>query len=250
MIIDTALKELKKRVESLGLSRRMRVLLFTGKGGVGKTTTAAATAVLAASRGAKTLVLSTDPAHSLADALGVPLGRRADRGRHRPVRACRSTRQARLRALAGARCRATCAPCSSGPASTRCRPRSSPCCPAPRRCSRCSSSRRQAASGPLRPRRRRLRADRRDAAAAGPARGAALVRRQGLPGAPPGPAGGPAAAVAGQRPAVPRTSVFEAVERLHRELRRGARAAHRARPRRCAWCSRPRRSSSPRRGAR
>jgi arsenite-transporting ATPase len=52
----------------------MRVLLFTGKGGVGKTTTAAATAVLAASRGLKTLVLSTDPAHSLADALGQPLG--------------------------------------------------------------------------------------------------------------------------------------------------------------------------------
>src|SRR5437868_818408 len=52
----------------------MRVLLFTGKGGVGKTTTAAATAVLAASRGLKTLVLSTDPAHSLADALDMPLG--------------------------------------------------------------------------------------------------------------------------------------------------------------------------------
>jgi arsenite-transporting ATPase len=54
----------------------VRVLLFTGKGGVGKTTTAAATAALAASRGAKALVLSTDPAHSLADALGVPLGDR------------------------------------------------------------------------------------------------------------------------------------------------------------------------------
>jgi arsenite-transporting ATPase len=52
----------------------MRVLLFTGKGGVGKTTTAAATAALAAARGLKTLVLSTDPAHSLVDALGVPLG--------------------------------------------------------------------------------------------------------------------------------------------------------------------------------
>ena len=52
----------------------MRVLLFTGKGGVGKTTTAAATAALAAAQGRKTLVLSTDPAHSLADALGVPLG--------------------------------------------------------------------------------------------------------------------------------------------------------------------------------
>ncbi|MDT7538996.1 MAG: arsenite/tail-anchored protein-transporting ATPase [Actinomycetota bacterium] len=52
----------------------MRVLLFTGKGGVGKTTASAATAALAASRGRKTLVLSTDPAHSLGDALGVPLG--------------------------------------------------------------------------------------------------------------------------------------------------------------------------------
>lgn len=52
----------------------MRVLLFTGKGGVGKTTAAAATAALAATRGRKTLVLSTDGAHSLADAYGVPLG--------------------------------------------------------------------------------------------------------------------------------------------------------------------------------
>jgi arsenite-transporting ATPase len=52
----------------------VRVLLFTGKGGVGKTTTSAATAALAARHGLKTLVLSTDPAHSLADALGVPLG--------------------------------------------------------------------------------------------------------------------------------------------------------------------------------
>ncbi len=52
----------------------MRVLLFTGKGGVGKTTAAAGTAALAASRGLKTLVLSTDPAHSLADALGVTAG--------------------------------------------------------------------------------------------------------------------------------------------------------------------------------
>ncbi|MDQ1646900.1 MAG: arsenite/tail-anchored protein-transporting ATPase, partial [Cryptosporangiaceae bacterium] len=52
----------------------MRVVLYTGKGGVGKTTSAAATAVRCARSGAKTLVLSTDPAHSLADALGVPLG--------------------------------------------------------------------------------------------------------------------------------------------------------------------------------
>lgn len=51
----------------------MRVILFTGKGGVGKTTTAAATAVQAARAGIKTLVMSTDAAHSLGDALGVAL---------------------------------------------------------------------------------------------------------------------------------------------------------------------------------
>ena len=49
----------------------MRVLLFTGKGGVGKTTIAAATAAVGARLGQKTLVLSTDHAHSLADALMV-----------------------------------------------------------------------------------------------------------------------------------------------------------------------------------
>ncbi len=56
------------------MRRRTRVLLFTGKGGVGKTTCAAATAVRAAELGYRTLILSSDPAHSLADALDVPLG--------------------------------------------------------------------------------------------------------------------------------------------------------------------------------
>jgi len=54
------------------------VVLFTGKGGVGKTTTAAATAVQAARQGIKTLVMSTDAAHSLGDALGVDLATSAD----------------------------------------------------------------------------------------------------------------------------------------------------------------------------
>ncbi|WP_158882651.1 ArsA family ATPase [Amycolatopsis anabasis] len=52
----------------------MRILLFTGKGGVGKTTLAAATAAGLAGQGRKTLVVSTDPAHSLGDAFGRPLG--------------------------------------------------------------------------------------------------------------------------------------------------------------------------------
>ena len=56
-----------------------RVLLFTGKGGVGKTSVAAATAVRAAGRGSRVLVTSTDPAHSLADALGLVLGDRPTR---------------------------------------------------------------------------------------------------------------------------------------------------------------------------
>jgi arsenite-transporting ATPase len=52
----------------------LRILLFTGKGGVGKTTAAAATAALGAGNGLRTLVLSTDAAHSLADAFDVTAG--------------------------------------------------------------------------------------------------------------------------------------------------------------------------------
>ncbi|MDQ6524174.1 ArsA family ATPase [Nocardioides sp. LHD-245] len=48
----------------------MRIVLFTGKGGVGKSTVAAGTAALAAAGGLRTLVISTDAAHSLADAYG------------------------------------------------------------------------------------------------------------------------------------------------------------------------------------
>ena len=51
-----------------------RILLFTGKGGVGKTTCAAATGLKAARQGQKTLVLSSDPAHSLSDAFDRELG--------------------------------------------------------------------------------------------------------------------------------------------------------------------------------
>jgi arsenite-transporting ATPase len=52
----------------------MRVILVTGKGGVGKTTVAAATAIRSADLGHRTLVMSTDPAHSLADAFQLDLG--------------------------------------------------------------------------------------------------------------------------------------------------------------------------------
>jgi arsenite/tail-anchored protein-transporting ATPase len=57
-----------------GATGATRVLLFTGKGGVGKTTASAATALRCADLGLRTLAISTDPAHSLADALDAPLG--------------------------------------------------------------------------------------------------------------------------------------------------------------------------------
>jgi len=51
----------------------VRIILYTGKGGVGKTSTAAATALRCADRGERTIVLSTDIAHSLADSFDIPL---------------------------------------------------------------------------------------------------------------------------------------------------------------------------------
>jgi len=52
----------------------MRIILYTGKGGVGKTSISAATAIKCAKLGYQTLVLSTDSAHSLADSLDLKIG--------------------------------------------------------------------------------------------------------------------------------------------------------------------------------
>jgi arsenite-transporting ATPase len=52
----------------------MRILLYTGKGGVGKTSISAATALRCAELGYRTVVLSTDPAHSLGDSFDQPIG--------------------------------------------------------------------------------------------------------------------------------------------------------------------------------
>jgi arsenite-transporting ATPase len=57
----------------------VRVVLFTGKGGVGKTSVAAATAVRCAAAGYRTVVMSTDPAHSLGDSFDIELGADAAR---------------------------------------------------------------------------------------------------------------------------------------------------------------------------
>ncbi|MFC7658529.1 ArsA family ATPase [Pseudonocardia benzenivorans] len=102
----------------------MRVVLFTGKGGVGKTTLSAATAAHLARSGRKTLVVSTDPAHSLGDALDAPLDgdprELPQAGGSSPrtsTPACCSTGH-------GGRCRGTCARCSPGSGSTRSSPTS------------------------------------------------------------------------------------------------------------------------------
>ena len=55
------------------LDRATRILFFTGKGGVGKTSLACATAVALANRGRKVLLVSTDPASNLDEVLGLPL---------------------------------------------------------------------------------------------------------------------------------------------------------------------------------
>ncbi len=52
----------------------MRVLIYTGKGGVGKTSVAATTAITLAKAGQRVLIASTDQAHSLADSFEIPLG--------------------------------------------------------------------------------------------------------------------------------------------------------------------------------
>jgi len=70
----------------------MRLILMTGKGGVGKTSMAAATGMRCAELGYKTLVLSTDPAHSLADSFDFSLG-------HEPRKVCENLWGAELDVL-------------------------------------------------------------------------------------------------------------------------------------------------------
>ncbi|MFX1485543.1 MAG: ArsA family ATPase [Promethearchaeota archaeon] len=60
-------------LEEMILKKRLKYILFGGKGGVGKTTAAAACSVWAAQQGRETLIISTDPAHSLSDSLAQDL---------------------------------------------------------------------------------------------------------------------------------------------------------------------------------
>ena len=60
-------------MELKDLLLNLKMVMFGGKGGVGKTTCAASSAIWAAEHGKNTLIISTDPAHSLGDSLGVEL---------------------------------------------------------------------------------------------------------------------------------------------------------------------------------
>ena len=63
----------------------MRILMYTGKGGVGKTGIAAATAVRTAALGYRTIIMSTDQAHSLGDVFEKTIGAVSHNGHeHRP----------------------------------------------------------------------------------------------------------------------------------------------------------------------
>lgn len=61
-------------LQTLESNTIMRILMFTGKGGVGKTSVSASTALRSADLGYRTMVLSTDPAHSLADSFDMRIG--------------------------------------------------------------------------------------------------------------------------------------------------------------------------------
>ncbi len=74
-----------------------RFLLYGGKGGVGKTTVAAATGHRLATAGHETLVVSTDPAHSLADAVETDVG--GDDGNQVGAMGCRDRPTDRYRPL-------------------------------------------------------------------------------------------------------------------------------------------------------
>ena len=64
----------KKDEEQTAPPSDTRIILFTGKGGVGKTSVSAATAMRSAQHGHNTLIMSTDAAHSLSDAFDLPIG--------------------------------------------------------------------------------------------------------------------------------------------------------------------------------
>ena len=136
----------------------------------------------AAARGLKTLVLSTDAAHSL----GRRPGRRAARGRSRPRSrpGCSSQQvDAQRRFEQGwGEVRATCSTVLDAVGVDPVAAEELTVLPGAEEVLALLEVRDQVRSGPLGPGGRRLRADRRDAAAAGPAGGAGLVRRAGVPG--------------------------------------------------------------------
>ena len=229
----------------------VRILLFTGKGGVGKSTVAAGTAALAAAAGLRTLVLSTDAAHSLADAFGCRRARSVPSRPRSPTRLFVQQVDAQLRFeqswadiqryLLSVLDVAGVDPVAAEELTV---------IPGAEEVLALLELRLHGAVGRVGRDRRRLRTDRRDAAAARAARGARLVHGAGAARSSAGwsrrcgrcSAGPPAC----RCPATPSSTPRAAARRA----RRGAGAAEPARTRACGWCSPRRTSCSPRPGAR
>ncbi len=124
ILIDTALKGLKKRVESLAeRAVRVRIILFTGKGGVGKSTVASGTAALAAAAGSPHPGAVDRRRALVGGDVRRAGGRRAEPGRGATCTCSRSTPSSGS-SSPGPRSRATCSPSSTSRAWTRSRPRS------------------------------------------------------------------------------------------------------------------------------
>ena len=157
-----------------------RTILYTGKGGVGKTSVAAATALAIARSGLRTVVLSTDPAHSLSDSLEAELGPAARR-RSPTTSGARRSRPRRRWSATGRRSRAGSAALLADRGVDRILAEELTVPPGMDEIFSLLQLKRHHESRRVRRDRRRLRAHRRDAAAAVVPGGRALVAREGLP---------------------------------------------------------------------
>ena len=184
-----AARSVSSRVAKLALGRgaplqstrqcQPRTILYTGKGGVGKTSVAAATARAIARRGLRTIVLSTDPAHSLSDSLEAELSGEPTADRRQPLGPGGTGRAGDGAPLAGRPAVARRAARRSGGRSDR--RRGDDRAARARRALLAAPDQEPPRVGRLRRDHRRLRTDGRDAAAAVVPRRRALVAREGVP---------------------------------------------------------------------
>ena len=157
-----------------------RTILYTGKGGVGKTSVAAATARRCAAAGLRTVVLSTDPAHCWPTRCRPPVGARAHAGRRAACGPSRCPRRTRWSAT-GPRCRTGSGDLLLERGVDRISAEELTVPPGPGRAVQPAADQAPPRGRTLRRVDRRLRADGRDAAPAVVPRRRALVAAEGLP---------------------------------------------------------------------